>query len=185
MYVVSDSMTGTFDRTMHIYFSYNWVPELASVPYAQRKVVIRKAASALAGTAEGRSLFRLFLGWLFLAAASTAFFISLAGTKLSGELVATVIGVIWQPRRSCRVNGDQRRRGTGRHWMRTFWLQGRRGAGSSCFQRHSRWNDRRSSWNDRHWHAGHQTAEMRQAVMGAVRASLNRRFPAAHHRPLA
>ena len=97
MYVVSDSMTGTFDRTMHIYFSYNSVPELASVPYAQRKVVIRNAASALAGTAEGRSLFRLFLGWLFLAAASTAFFISLAGTKLSGELVATVIGVIWYP----------------------------------------------------------------------------------------
>jgi hypothetical protein len=95
VYVVSDSLTGTFDRMMHIYFSYNSVPELASVPCAQRKVVIRKAASALAGTAEGRSQFRPFLGWLFLAAASTAFFISLAGTKLSDELVPIVIGVIW------------------------------------------------------------------------------------------
>ncbi|WP_146144180.1 hypothetical protein [Paraburkholderia sp. BL25I1N1] len=79
---------------MHIYFSYNSVPELASVPRAQRKAVIRKAARALAGTAEGRSQFRFFLGWLFFAAVSTALFISLAGTKLSSGLVAIVTGAI-------------------------------------------------------------------------------------------
>lgn len=83
-----------FDSVMHIYFSYNSVPELASVPRAQRKAVIRKAARALAGTAEGRSQFRLLLGWLFFAAVSAAFLISLAGTKLPGESVAFVTGVI-------------------------------------------------------------------------------------------
>lgn len=79
---------------MHIYFSYNSIPELASIPPAQRKVVIRKAARALAGTAEGRRQFRLFLGWLFVAAASTAFFISVADTKLPGKWVAIDTGAI-------------------------------------------------------------------------------------------
>jgi hypothetical protein len=80
---------------MHIYFSYNSVPELTSGPRAERKVVIRAAARSLAATGEGRSQFRLFLGWLFFAAVSSAFLISQASTKLPGGSVTIVTGVIW------------------------------------------------------------------------------------------
>jgi len=82
---------------MHIYFSYNSVPELTSVPRAERKAVIGAAARSLAATAEGRSQFRLFFGWLFFAAVSSAFifFISHASTKLPGGSVTIVTGVIW------------------------------------------------------------------------------------------
>ncbi|AXF09968.1 hypothetical protein CUJ91_18270 [Paraburkholderia graminis] len=78
---------------MHIYFSYSSVPELASVPRGERKEVIRKAARALAGTAEGRSQFRLFLGWLVFAGVSTVLFNRLAEPRISSSNLTIITSV--------------------------------------------------------------------------------------------
>lgn len=79
---------------MRIYLSYGSIPELESVPQAQRRQVVRAAASALAGTAEGRRQFRLFCGWCFFAAASTAVIISLVDGKQHAVLPSVIAGLV-------------------------------------------------------------------------------------------
>lgn len=73
---------------VRIYVSYNSIPELISVPRARRRAVVQTAASALAGSAEGRSQFRLQVGCLVFNAVSCAFLISLNDTILPGWLPA-------------------------------------------------------------------------------------------------
>ncbi|QCP52454.1 hypothetical protein FAZ95_25125 [Trinickia violacea] len=77
-----------------IYVSYDSIPELTSLPQATRRAVVRSAASALAGSAEGRSQFRLQVGWLVFVAVSCALFIILNNTVLSGWLSAVAIVVV-------------------------------------------------------------------------------------------
>ncbi|KVU66620.1 hypothetical protein WK73_27100 [Burkholderia ubonensis] len=58
--------------------------------------MVQTAASALAGSAEGRSQFRLQVGWLVFIAVSCAFLFSLNDTILHGWLpaIATFTAVI-------------------------------------------------------------------------------------------
>lgn len=55
---------------MRIYFSYNSIPELKTVPKKERRKVLQRAATALAGAASGRSQFRLAIPWLVLVVTS-------------------------------------------------------------------------------------------------------------------
>ena len=78
---------------MRIHLSYNSIPEFESVPRAQRRKVVRAAASALAGTEEGRRQFRLFCAWCLFAAVSTAVFIGVVDDKQAAWLPAVAAAV--------------------------------------------------------------------------------------------
>lgn len=55
---------------MRIYLSYNSMPELKGVPVQERRKVVKRAATTLAGTASGPRQFRVAVAWLVLVAAS-------------------------------------------------------------------------------------------------------------------